>query len=92
MRVAALSSLLCLITFAASAGEAVLGFARMANAPVQTPVFETPFDACVDLVDQFPFYSLDEAAGFGCLGVPDDAALCVVEAHIDGTDTSECRP
>lgn len=92
MRVAALSSLLCLISFAASAGEAVLGFARMANAPLQTPVFETPFDACVDLVDQFPFYTLDEAVGFECQSVPNDAALCAVAAHIDGTDPEACRP
>jgi len=92
MRVAALSSLLCLITFAAAASESVIGFDRVKNAPAIIPDFETPFDACVDLVDQFPFYSLDEADGFECLGVPDEAALCVVEAHIDGTDRSECRP
>jgi|DEB0MinimDraft_4_1074332.scaffolds.fasta_scaffold97568_2 hypothetical protein len=92
MRAAALSSLLCLMTFAASATESVLGFDRVENAPAIIPEFETPFDACIDLVDQYPFYSLDEAEGFECLGVPNDAALCVVKAHIDATDPSECRP
>ena len=75
------------------ANEAVLGPVLDEKMPITNEVreFDTPFDACVDWVDQFPVYSIENADKIECDDVQDDVVFCLVDAWVNSTNFRDCE-